>query len=254
MGCRERRRSLRGCSLPYGAWSFLKATGPRPDDGTHPLCHVPPGTEARQLPSGPADDRPLDPPLRTSIRRPILLESLEKTTRTAAALVAIFASLALFVMNPSTGTAQSASLRALADDAGLRFGAAVDADDLGARRIARCSSSRPTCCPHAVSCRWRSCNPSPTRSTSAQQRQSSTSPPRPACRCEATNCSAGLSRRGWLPAPGPRDPDRRADHPRDHGRGTFPRHPEIRASSSSGSRPVMHSCRTARFARRSGSR
>ena len=54
-----------------------------------------------------------------------------RTTRTAAALVAIFASLALFVMSPSTGTAQSASLRALADDAGLRFGAAVDADGLG---------------------------------------------------------------------------------------------------------------------------
>jgi len=49
----------------------------------------------------------------------------------SAGLVAFFASLALIVMSPTTATAQSTSLRELADDAGLRFGAAVDADGLG---------------------------------------------------------------------------------------------------------------------------
>jgi endo-1,4-beta-xylanase len=45
-------------------------------------------------------------------------------------MVALVLALALIVINPSSGAAQSESLRALADDAGLRFGAAVDADDL----------------------------------------------------------------------------------------------------------------------------
>ncbi len=52
-------------------------------------------------------------------------------TRVSAGLVAFFASLALLAVSPSTGSAQSASLRDLADDAGLRFGAAVDDDGLG---------------------------------------------------------------------------------------------------------------------------
>lgn len=52
-------------------------------------------------------------------------------TRTSAGIVALVVSVALIVIGPSSGTAQSESLRALADDAGLRFGAAVDADGLG---------------------------------------------------------------------------------------------------------------------------
>ena len=51
-------------------------------------------------------------------------------TRTSAGIAAFVVSLVLIVIGPSSGAAQSESLRALADAADLRFGAAVDADGL----------------------------------------------------------------------------------------------------------------------------
>jgi hypothetical protein len=93
----------------------------------------------------------------------------------AFVLTAVLTAAILAAVAPSVGRAQSASLRALADDAGVSLGAAADADAIGDDEYRQLLIEHVNLVSTRGTCRWPWCSPSRGSSTSIEQIPSSTS-------------------------------------------------------------------------------